>query len=306
MIGGVRRQVVGAEDAAAVEDVGGDEAGEVAGVQGGGALVGDQLERVGQVGDDDQVGDELALVVVDGGAAGVVPAEDRVVDVLQVVARRRAQPEAAAGHVDRRRDHLAPRQPAVAAVRLLERRHRAVRRDRAGSDGDVHAAAVLGVDVPRAAAERATAAAGHVHPAVDGVRRAAARRLDRDEPARAQRDQADLVDHRDQRGGERRVDRVAAGPGDLLAGVGGRLVGGGDRDVGHARPYGRRRLREVDGFRVARECGGRSERGSRFGAAGGRRRLLATTGQLAGAGGLDGSSLLRHACRWARRSLSRW
>ena len=39
----------------------------------------------------------------------------------------------------------------------------------------------------------------------------------------------------DQRGGERGVDRVAAGPGDLLAGVGGGLVGGGDRDVGHVR-----------------------------------------------------------------------
>ena len=37
----------------------------------------------------------------------------------------------------------------------------------------------------------------------------------------------------DQRGRDRRVDRVAAGPADLLAGVGGRLAGRGDRDVGH-------------------------------------------------------------------------
>ena len=39
----------------------------------------------------------------------------------------------------------------------------------------------------------------------------------------------------DQGGRDRGVHRVAAGPGDLLAGVGGGLARRGDRDVGHAR-----------------------------------------------------------------------
>ena len=76
-------------------------------------------------------------------------------------------------------------------------------------------------------------APGHVHPAVDGVRRAGVARLHRHEAARTQRHDADLVDHGDQRCGQRGIDGVAAGAGDLLAGVGRCLVRSGDRDVGH-------------------------------------------------------------------------
>ena len=63
-------------------------------------------------------GRELALGVVEDGPALRVPAEDVVVGVVEVVARRRGQPVAAAGDLDRRRDDLAPRQPSVAPVGL--------------------------------------------------------------------------------------------------------------------------------------------------------------------------------------------
>ena len=75
-------------------------------------------------------------LVVDRRVAGRVPAEDVLVHVVEVVARRRAQPEPAAGHVDRRRDDLAPRQPPVARVRLAERRQRPVGRHRPRTDRD--------------------------------------------------------------------------------------------------------------------------------------------------------------------------
>ncbi len=233
-----------------------DQPGQVAGVQGAGALVGDQLERADEIGQHDQVGRDLAVLVVHRGVALVVPAEDQVVHVLEVVARRRAQPEAAAGHVDRRCDDLAPRQAPPARVGGAEGRDRAVRGDRAGADRRGHPVAVVGVDVPRAAAE-VTATARHLHPAVDGLRRAAVLRLDRDEAARAQRHDPDLVDHRHEDGGEGGVDGIAPAAGDLLAGIGGGLVGRGDRDVRHPRrllaprgPAGRVRVRLEPGSLV--------------------------------------------------------
>ena len=123
-------------------------------------------------GQHDQLGRDLTVLVVHRGIALVVPAEDQVVHVLEVVARGRAEPEAAAGDVDRRRHDLAPRQAPPPRVRCAERRDRAVCGDRAGTDRRGDPVAVVGVDVPRAAAEL-TSAAGHLHPAVDGLRRAA-------------------------------------------------------------------------------------------------------------------------------------
>ena len=84
--------------------------------------------------------------------------------------------------------------------------------------------------------------------------------LDGDEPARAQRDDAHLVDHRDQRGREGRVHRVPAGQRDLLGGVGGRLVRCGHGQGGHgstlAAAFG------GTGHTGARESTGPSRRGA--------------------------------------------
>ena len=197
------------------------------------------LERGGEVGDHDPV-----LVVTRPSAscsacvARGVPAEDGLVDVVEVVARGRAEPEAAAGHVDRRGDELAPRQPAVARVGLAEGGEGAVRRDRARSDRDRRRRRRRRSTRPRCAPARASGAApdaGPVDPPVDGVRRPC-RRLHGDEAAGAERDEADLVDHRDQCGGDGGVDGGAAGARDLLGGVGSGGVGGGDGQRGHGGP----------------------------------------------------------------------
>ena len=119
-----------------------------------GPVAGDQLERGHEVGHHDPPGRELALVVVEDGPALRVPPEDVVVGVVEVVARRRGQPVAAPGDLDRRRDQLAPRQPAVAPVGLAERGQAAVHRHRARPDGDVHPAAVRRRDVPGRAGGR--------------------------------------------------------------------------------------------------------------------------------------------------------
>ena len=182
-------------------------------------------------------GGDLALVVMDRGPAGVVPAEDRVVDVVEVVARCGAQPEARrarrsiAGATTSRHGSRPSRRCAS-----LERRDRAVRRDRAGADGDVRRRRRTPVWTSQRAVGRAEGARSRpgmsIQPStVYGA--PAPRRLDGDEPTRAQRDDPDLVDHRDQDRGERCVDRVAAGAHDLFAGVGRGLVGRGDRDVRH-------------------------------------------------------------------------
>ncbi len=230
----VRRQVGRTEQPTAGLDVGGDEVGQVALVERARAVGGDDLEGGREVGDDHVLVGQ-PVVLVQGAVALGVPPEDAVVDVVEVVERRRAQPEPAARHVDGRCHQFTPRQVSVARVGLAERRERAVGGDGAWPDGDRDPAAVGGRHVPgpRRGSVVGAIPAGHVDPSVDGVRRAG-RRLDGDEAAGAQRDEPDLVDHRHQRRRDRGVDGRATGACDTFGGVGGRGVRCSDGERGHA------------------------------------------------------------------------
>ena len=123
--GRVRRQVGAPQQAAAGAEVGRDRVGEVALVEGTRTVGGDLLQRRREVGHHDPVLGEPTRRVVQRCVARRVPPEDRLVHVAQVVARRRAQGEAAPRHVDGRCRRARPRGDG--------RRARAPRRRRRGS-----------------------------------------------------------------------------------------------------------------------------------------------------------------------------
>ena len=172
-------------------------------------------KRADEVGQHDQVGGELARPRR-GPPRRLSSSQPKivVVHVLEVVARRRAR----AGSRRGPRRSAAPRSRATAAVpiarvRLAERRQRAVRGHRSRTDRDRRPRRRTPCGCPTCR-RRGAPAAGRACPS--SRRRCTARRrrrLDGDEPAGAQRDDPDLVDHRHQDCGERGVDRVAAGCG---------------------------------------------------------------------------------------------
>ena len=207
----------------------GDLLGEVAGVEVGPPPVRQVGERVGELGRAERrtggVGHALGAVE---GAGLLVPAEDRVVHQGQVAGGRRAEREAVARGGDRRGQQLGPGGGAVAFVGASEGGEGPRRGDRAVAGEHGEPAAVRRVDLAHAGAEPLPrqAPAGHLHVAVDHDGRAVGR-PDVDERAPERADDAGLGDRRHEHGGDRGVDRRAAGVDEVQARLGGEGTGCG-------------------------------------------------------------------------------
>ena len=232
----VRREVGARDEPAASGHVGGDDLRERAVVQRAAPFLGEEPDGVLESRDDHPVpgGHPVAVVALQGAPRLRVPAERVVPDERQVVAGRGPEDEAVACRVDGGLDHSGPGERAVAGLRQVERRQRAGYGDRAEADGHGDPAAVAGADLPLVAgAARRAVQARHRDAPVDGDRRRGGSRPDGHERSAGQRHDPRLGDHRDERGGDRGVDRttpVGPHPGSRL---GRGHVGRGHRHPGH-------------------------------------------------------------------------
>ena len=237
LVGG---QVGGAEQAASVGDVGGDRGGKVTVVHRSCALLGDQRDRVRESVDHHRVAglDPGAVVVLERGRCRGVPGEDAVAGVVQVVAGGGAEREATSGDRLGRRDHVTPRDPAVAVVSEIEGGERAGGRDRPVADRHGETAAVVGghlADVGRGCVGGA-ASTWHGDASVDGDGAVCAGGPDGDERAAGEGHDAWLVDHGREHGRDGCVHGAATVARDGERGVGACRVGRGDADAGGHAP----------------------------------------------------------------------
>jgi hypothetical protein len=142
--------------------VGRNQAGELPAVEVVGTVLGEPLQRVGEVRDADE---SPSCSGVPSGrwtrrGAVRVPAEDDLVREVEVVGRDPAEREPVTRRLVRRCHDLAPRRRAVRAVRAVQCRQRARRRDRAVAHVDDQAAAVRRPPWRRPAPKRSRPARG--------------------------------------------------------------------------------------------------------------------------------------------------
>ena len=197
-----------------------------------------------------------------------VPAEDDVADQLQIARGGRAQRKALPGHLDGRRHDLGPRRGAVALVGQPQAGQRA--RVWPPSRGRSTAAAHRRTPsrprsgpAPKRSAGRPRPGISTLPSTVTGAEPSAG--SIGDERPTGQADDARLGHRRDQGGGDRGVDGIAAGGGESQPGVDGEGARGRDRDAGRSSMRCGPDMRGSLPHRGGRSAGGggRVERGRR-------------------------------------------